>query len=183
MLEYKGGSPCPDPSDLHRRDSPVHEGAAYKNRFYTDEDEDEYRTTSKVGTALAATAAETVKRRKTAAFTFFCHHDPMDTVPLLSFINTPDECAYFFKVRSQHACAGAEPQTPGSVGPGGVFAIIFSVALLVYFLGGVFYQRTVAHARGWRQMPNYSFWAGIWSFIKVSHSQPPSFVRSVSDHR
>jgi cation-dependent mannose-6-phosphate receptor len=37
----------------------------------------------------------------------------------------------------------------------------------VYFLGGVFYQRNVAHARGWRQLPNYSFWAGIGSFVKV----------------
>jgi cation-dependent mannose-6-phosphate receptor len=79
----------------------------------------------------------------------------------------PDECAYFFEVRSQHACPGAEPHKPGSVGPGSVFAIIFFIAVLVYVVGGIFYQRTVAHARGWRQLPNYSLWAGIWSFVKV----------------
>ena len=49
-----------------------------------------------------------------------------------------------------------------------MFAIIGVIAILVYFLGGVFYQRNVAHARGWRQLPNYSMWAGIGSFIKVS---------------
>jgi cation-dependent mannose-6-phosphate receptor len=54
------------------------------------------------------------------------------------------------------------------VGPGAVFAIIGVIAILVYFLGGVFYQRNVAHARGWRQLPNYSFWSGIGNFIKVS---------------
>ena len=46
--------------------------------------------------------------------------------------------------------------------------IIGGIAILVYFLGGVFYQRNVAHARGWRQLPNYSMWAGIGNFIKVS---------------
>jgi hypothetical protein len=30
------------------------------------------------------------------------------------------------------------------------------------------YQRSVAHARGWRQLPNYSFWSGIGGFFSVS---------------
>lgn len=107
------------------------------------------------------------ERRKSATISFLCDHDP-DTPTAFSFIGTdPDQCAYFFEVRSQHACAGAEPHKPGSVGPGSVFAIIFFITVLVYVMGGVFYQRTVAHARGWRQLPNYSLWAGIWSFIKV----------------
>ncbi|KAK4153569.1 mannose-6-phosphate receptor binding domain-containing protein [Chaetomidium leptoderma] len=105
-------------------------------------------------------------RRKSATISFLCDHDP-DTATAFSFVGTgPDECAYFFEVRSRHACAGAEPHKPGSVGPGSVFAIIFFIAVLVYVFGGVFYQRTVAHARGWRQLPNYSLWAGIWSFVK-----------------
>lgn len=80
----------------------------------------------------------------------------------------PDECAYFFEVRSQHACLGADPHQPGSMGPGGVFALILGIALVVYFAGGVFYQRTVAHERGWRQLPNHTLWYGIWEAIKVS---------------
>jgi hypothetical protein len=39
--------------------------------------------------------------------------------------------------------------------------------LAVYLVGGLFYQRTVMHARGWRQLPNYSLWAGIGGFIQV----------------
>lgn len=65
------------------------------------------------------------------------------------------------------ACISTESTKQG-VGPAAVFAIIGVIAILVYFLGGVFYQRNVAHARGWRQLPNYSMWAGIGSFIKVS---------------
>jgi hypothetical protein len=42
------------------------------------------------------------------------------------------------------------------------------IACLVYLIGGCVYQRTVMHARGWRQLPNYSMWAGIGSFISVS---------------
>lgn len=109
------------------------------------------------------------KRRKSATFSFICDHEMMGEKAVVSYIgSTPDECAYFFDVRSSHACAGVEPHKPGSVGPGGVFAIIFFIAVGVYVGGGVFYQRTVAHARGWRQLPNYSLWAGIWSFISVS---------------
>jgi len=105
--------------------------------------------------------------RKSASISFLCDHDP-DTPTAISFaMADPYECAYFFEVRSQHACASAEPHKPGSVGPGSVFAIIFFITVLVYVMGGVFYQRTVAHARGWRQLPNYSMWAGIWSLIKV----------------
>ncbi len=119
------------------------------------------------GKANVAARREKETRRKSATFAFLCDRDPITADATVSFVNTPDECAYFFKVRSQHACAGVEPHKPGSVGPGGVFSIIFFVFLSVYFIGGVFYQRTVTHARGWRQLPNYSLWAGIWSFVKV----------------
>lgn len=43
----------------------------------------------------------------------------------------------------------------------------FLVAFGVYVVGGCFYQRTVMHQRGWRQMPNYSMWAGMVSFVVV----------------
>ncbi|KAL3423610.1 hypothetical protein PVAG01_05357 [Phlyctema vagabunda] len=109
-----------------------------------------------------------VTRRKSTLISFHCEKDPVAQQAPPTFIGTdPDECAYFFEIRSTHACGGAEPTKQG-VGPGAVFAIIGVIAILVYFLGGVFYQRNVAHARGWRQLPNYSMWAGIGNFIKVS---------------
>ena len=110
-------------------------------------------------------------RQKSTTISFHCEKDPTVTQPVFSFVGTdPDECNYMFDVRSQVACGGSAPAKQG-VGPGAVFSIMGVIAILVYFLGGVFYQRNVAHARGWRQLPNYSMWAGIGSFIKVSSLQ------------
>ncbi|ATZ54620.1 Bcmrl1 [Botrytis cinerea B05.10] len=124
-------------------------------------------------------------RRKSSIISFHCEKDPLATASA-SYVGTdPEECAYFFEVRSQAACGGSEPAKQ-TVGPGAVFAIIGVIAILVYFLGGVFYQRNVAHARGWRQLPNYSFWASIGDFIKVSckkclmRSAPQLFPRVAS---
>jgi len=172
VLQYTGGSPC-GASDKHKR-SGVHEGARYKYHDYDDEEEDESeaRRSSKDEDddedkdKQKEKEKEKALRHKSATISFLCDHDP-DTPTAFSFVGTdPDECAYFFEVRSQHACAGAEPHKPGSVGPGSVFAIIFFITVLVYVVGGVFYQRTVTHARGWRQLPNYSLWSGIWGFVK-----------------
>ncbi|KAK4225189.1 mannose-6-phosphate receptor binding domain-containing protein [Podospora fimiseda] len=173
VLQYTGGSPCGE-SDKEKRG--VHNGATYrgyddedeedselsrqskdkdKHKHKDEDDEDEDKDKKK----------EKTVRRKSATISFLCDHDP-DTPTAASFVGVdPDECAYFFEVRSRHACAMADAHKPGSVGPGSVFAIIFFIAVLVYVMGGVFYQRNVAHARGWRQLPNYSLWAGIWSFL------------------
>ncbi|KAK3295440.1 mannose-6-phosphate receptor binding domain-containing protein [Chaetomium fimeti] len=192
VLQYTGGSPCGTSDKSKDKRASVHEGARYKHYEFDDEDEeldpkkpnddeededgdgekdedekkgdDEDEDKEKEGEKEKEKGDNT--RRKSATISFLCDHDP-DTPTAFSFVGTdPDECAYFFEVRSQHACAGAEPHKPGSVGPGSVFAIIFFITVLVYVVGGIFYQRTVAHARGWRQLPNYSLWAGIWSFIK-----------------
>ena len=48
---------------------------------------------------------------------------------------------------------------------GGVFTVIVLIAVAVYLLGGIAYQRTVMHQRGWRQLPNYALWAGIFGFV------------------
>ncbi|KAK3358058.1 mannose-6-phosphate receptor binding domain-containing protein [Lasiosphaeria hispida] len=191
VLQYSGGSPCGLSDDKSKdKRGGVHEGAAY--RPYDNEDDEEPKPKSKDSDKVTEkdkekekekekdkgkekeTAKEKEKgkekaktaRRKSATISFLCDRDP-EIPTAASFIGTdPDECAYFFEVRSQHACAGVEPHKPGSVGPGSVFAIILLIAVLVYVVGGVFYQRTVAHARGWRQLPNYSLWSGIWGFVK-----------------
>jgi cation-dependent mannose-6-phosphate receptor len=189
VLQYTGGSPCGSSDKNKDKRASVHEGARYKHYEFDDDededldpkkpkddddeggeddkkDEDKNKDEDKDEDKDKEKEKDT-KRRKSATISFLCDHDP-DTPTAFSFVGTdPDECAYFFEVRSQHACAGAEPHKPGSVGPGSVFAIIFFITVLVYVVGGIFYQRTVAHARGWRQLPNYSLWAGIWSFIQV----------------
>ncbi|KAK4172517.1 mannose-6-phosphate receptor binding domain-containing protein [Triangularia setosa] len=185
VLQYSGGSPCglSDEEGKEKRWE-VHEGATYKYHEYDDDeesedsesrrssrdkddndDDDDDDSSRKDKNKEKEKEKAKTQRRKSAIFSFLCDRDP-DTPTAASFVGTdPDECAYFFEVRSMHACSIAEPHKPGSVGPGSVFAIIFFIAVLVYVVGGIFYQRTVAHARGWRQLPNYSLWAGIWSFI------------------
>ncbi|CAN8097103.1 unnamed protein product [Discula destructiva] len=174
VLQYAGGSPCGvSSSSTQTKGSSSRPDAAY--RSYDDEATSPTGSgsTSKSGSAGTYTSAlDTVRitkddvHRKSATFAFRCDRDSVTSTATISFVGAdPDECNYMFVVRSQHACAGVEPHKPGSVGPGGVFAIIMIITIIVYFLGGVFYQRNVANARGWRQLPNYTFWAGIWSFV------------------
>jgi cation-dependent mannose-6-phosphate receptor len=164
VLQYTGGSPCGEgTSRRNQKRSPgsVHPGASYRYNDYSDEAENDMR-------ANEDEKSDGDQRRKSTIISFLCDSSQVAAEASISFVGTdPDECAYFFEARSVHACVGAEPHKPGSIGPGGIFLLIFVIALLVYFMGGVFYQRTVGNARGWRQLPNYSLWAGIWSFISV----------------
>jgi cation-dependent mannose-6-phosphate receptor len=163
VLQYTGGSPCGGKSSSKR------EPTASMDERSPDAKLDPHPQDIE---SLGAADDDSTTRRKSTIISFLCDHDPANTQASISFVGTdPDECAYFFEARSSHACAQAEPHKPGSVGPGSVFGLILVIAVLVYVLGGVFYNRTVAHARGWRQLPNYSLWAGIWSFISVGPSQ------------
>jgi len=152
VLQYTDGSPCGE----------------NKKRSKWDDDEDEKK--------------ESGSRKKSTIISFHCNEDPLAKDAVASFVGTDlEECSYHFEVLSKAACITAEPAKQ-SVGPGAVFGIIGVIAILVYFLGGVFYQRNVAHARGWRQLPNYSMWAGIGSFIKdtfiIATSSCASFMPS-----
>ena len=147
VLQYTGGSPCGKGKKRSTREA---------KPSWADEDDDDEEEDDKT------------TRRKSTIISFHCDKDPLAKEATTTFVGTdPEECSYHFEVLSQAACGGSEPAKQG-VGPGAVFAIIGVIAILVYFLGGVFYQRNVAHARGWRQLPNYSFWSGIGGFIKVS---------------
>ncbi|RBQ83326.1 hypothetical protein VDGD_09748 [Verticillium dahliae] len=158
VLQYTGGSPC-------GADKPKD-----NNKTKREDSHDSYKGFAGEKLAEATDSGDEKKnkpvRRKSATLSFHCEPEQLAGQIGVSFVSTdPEECAYFFEIRSAHACARAEPHQPGSVGPGSVFAIIFAIAVLVYFGGGVFYNRTVEHARGWRQLPNYTLWAGIWNFI------------------
>ncbi|KAJ8108917.1 hypothetical protein ONZ43_g6279 [Nemania bipapillata] len=172
VLQYTGGSPCGKKSRSRSLSSrgAIHAGTSYRD-YENEEEEDEPPSKDKdegdasKGKDDDEEEEDDVRRKSTTIF-FSCDRDTLGGLAQVSFIAVdPEECNYVFKVKSAHACAGAEPHKPGSVGPGSVFAIILVVAVLVYLLGGVFYNRTVGNARGWRQLPNYSMWASVWSFI------------------
>lgn len=188
VLQYTYGSPCgpdadTDSKSLFERD--------WDNSNYEDEDEYNDRDISDITSETEAEErfqyhdvdiitdddddnSDTNKKkkpksspmRKSATISFHCERDPLKSLAAVSFIGTdPYQCAYFFEVRSPYACAGSEPVELGGVGPGGVFGIIGLIAVVVYFAGGVVYNRNVAHQRGWRQLPNYGMWAGLGGFM------------------
>ncbi|MBE7181261.1 MAG: hypothetical protein INR71_08645 [Terriglobus roseus] len=154
LLNYTMGSPCPD---LDEDGQPIPDrrlGA----REIVDDDGDDDRHKSKQAT-----------RRKSTIMTFTCDTSPLlSNRPAISFLGTTDHCTYVFEVRGRHACGGTtQSHESGTLGPGGVFLVISGIALLVYVIGGVVYQRNVMHQRGWRQLPHYAMWASIFGFISV----------------
>ena len=169
VLQYTGGSPCGEPKKVRdKRTFEVHDGAAYKYADFANEEEGDEQMSTFDMLYDNDTKKGDGKWRKSMSVSFLCDRDPVGEKLSIAFVGTdPHECAYFFEARTIHACPTAEKHKPGSVGPGSVFVIILVIAMLVYLVGGVFYQRTVAHARGWRQLPNYSLWAGTWNFISV----------------
>lgn len=129
------------------------------------------------------------ERRKSSIISFQCERDALAPKAQVSFVGaSQDECTYFFEARSMAACGGVN-ETEQTLGPGGVFGVMYAqgssgyrdqsrtmantygsamIAAAVYLLGGIAYQRTVMHQRGWKQLPNYSTWAGIGNFLYVS---------------
>jgi cation-dependent mannose-6-phosphate receptor len=146
ILNYTQGSPCPD---LDSEGNPVDIVSLHGD---------------------ASAAAKASKRRKSTLFTFACDTSPLlSGRPAVNFLGSPDHCTYVFEVRSRYACGGTtQSEEKGTLGPGAVFGLIAGIAMLVYLIGGIVYQRNVLHQRGWRQLPNYAMWAGIFSFFSVS---------------
>ena len=151
-MNYTDGSPCDDgPSSLSTRREKDHD------KDDDDDDRKHHKTPSKAH-----------PRRKSTLISFHCDRDSLAPKAHISFIGaSPDLCTYFFEARSVAACGGIIAAQQ-SLGPGGVFGVIALIAAAVYLLGGIAYQRTVMHQRGWRQLPNYVLWAGIGGFLSVS---------------
>ncbi|EPS42832.1 hypothetical protein H072_3215 [Dactylellina haptotyla CBS 200.50] len=156
VLEYTGGSLCPK---LDAQGVPI-EGKDNEDGF-----------------------------RKGAILSFTCDRELIGPATI-SFVGQQNECSYWFDVRTSSACATVKQQP---LGPVSIFSIMYAppiptllfrvsgssqtnkfalvlrflVALLVYFIGGCFYQRTVLHARGWRQIPHWQTWLGALNLIWV----------------
>lgn len=154
ILNYTGGSLCPSASNSARAE-PVS----------LDDGENNDNAAKSPTNSPAKRSSELSERRKTTIISLLCESDPLAKTSV-SFIAAVDACTYFFEGRSPHACGGVH-QEAQTLGPGGVFSVIAMIAVLVYFAGGCVYQRTVMHQRGWRQLPNYSMWAGIGAFFAV----------------
>ena len=157
-MNYTDGSPCGEDSDrlLPRKLNGDDDHEKGDNR----DDEKAHKPSSD----------KEPPRRKATIISFICDRDSLAPKVHLSFLGTLDECTYSFEARSMAACGGIiDPQQ--SLGPGGVFGVIALIAAAVYVLGGIAYQRTVMHQRGWRQLPNYTLWAGMCGFVNVNISK------------
>lgn len=154
IMNYTDGSPCDDSSDH------------LLPRKLNGDDDDEDNDRDDDRKPHKGSSDREPARRKSTLIAFSCDRDSLAPKAHVLFLGTLDECTYSFEVRSMAACGGViDPQQ--SLGPGGVFGVIALIAAAVYLLGGIAYQRTVMHQRGWRQLPNYTLWAGIFAFIHV----------------
>ncbi|KAK5095948.1 Cation-independent mannose-6-phosphate receptor CI-MPR [Lithohypha guttulata] len=154
LLNYTNGSPCPE---LDEYGDPVIESRSLLN----------VREIVGGGNGSGRGSKSKPFRRKSTLLSFICDTSPaLSTTPRINFVGTMDHCTYTFEIRSRYACAGATPShEKGSLGPAGVFGMILAIGVLAYLVGGIVYQRNVMHQRGWRQLPNYGLWAGIWDFF------------------
>lgn len=161
VMNYTEGSPCDD-STKHSR------GIIDDDDDDDNDDDEDNDGDDKHGKKghKSPSKGSGPSRRKSTIISLLCDRDSLASKASIAFVGaSPDECTYFFEVRSAAACGGVSQETQ-SVGPGGVFGIILLIAAAVYLFGGIAYQRTVMHQRGWRQLPNYNIWAGMASFAK-----------------
>jgi cation-dependent mannose-6-phosphate receptor len=171
ILNYTGGSLCP--SIKSKRDQPANLPREIIKDPDDDDDEDDKPKKKKPSEDKDKDDKDKEEkdkdkhaRRKTTIISLLCDSDPLAKTSV-SFVAAVDDCTYFFEGRSPHACGGLHKEQQ-ALGPSGVFGVIALIAVLVYLVGGCVYQRTVMHQRGWRQLPNYAMWAGIYRFVAVS---------------
>lgn len=190
-LNYTNGSPCDSPSTHDRRklkhddddddDDDEDDKKKKGDKKKADEDEDDDRKSHK---SKSAKGDDNI-RRKSTLISLACDQNLPLGKAHISFIgSSPDQCTYFFRAKTMAACGGVK-EPPTGLGAGGVFFVMYTcgpttsvqvlkltlnysflIFLAVYVLGGIAYQRTVQHQRGWRQLPNYNVWASIFSVLR-----------------
>jgi len=109
--------------------------------------------------------------RRTTTLSFQCDREVFQRAAI-SFVSAPNDCSYFFDVRTAYACPTVQLQ---AAGPFAIFGVILLVAMLVYCIGGCVYQRIVLHARGLRQIPHFQ---AITNAITMFTVSIPSFCLS-----
>ncbi|KAF2016408.1 mannose 6-phosphate receptor domain-containing protein [Aaosphaeria arxii CBS 175.79] len=159
ILNYTGGSLCPS-SKSKREPGPI--DLASRAIIGDDDPDDKDKDNEDEDAPKKKPVYD--GRRKSTVISLLCEKDPLAKTAI-SFVAAVDDCVYFFEGRSPYACGGVHVEEQ-ALGPSGVFGVIALIAVLVYFVGGCVYQRTVMHQRGWRQLPNYHMWAGIWGFLR-----------------
>lgn len=170
VLNYTDGSPCEDDAEGQGKRSPhlVQDLMRVKREIIGDDDDDDHKKKKDKDKDEKKDKKTSTGRRKSTVISMLCDKDPLAPTLQLSFVGTMDQCTYFFEGRSNAACATANTTKSGSLNPSGVFGVIATIAIIVYFVGGCVYNRAVLQQRGWQQVPNYNMWASIFGFFRVS---------------
>ncbi|CAG8736135.1 23927_t:CDS:2 [Gigaspora margarita] len=100
---------------------------------------------------------------RTSLIRFICDQTVDKTNPP-KLINVFNDCAFWFEWRTPIACPTKIVDSQSAIS---VFFTILGIALAVYFIGGVIYNRIVYNASGVRQIPHWEFWRDAFDFIKV----------------
>ncbi|KAI4177127.1 MAG: hypothetical protein LQ343_000609 [Gyalolechia ehrenbergii] len=167
-LNYTNGSPCNSPLTHDRRNLKHNDDDDDED---DDDDDDDDKKKGDDDDEKKSHKGKSSKghddvRRKSTLISFACDPNLPEGKAHVSFVgSSPDQCAYFFRAKTMSACGGVT-DPPTGLGAGGVFGVILVIFLAVYLLGGIAYQRTVMHQRGWRQLPNYTVWATIGSLLR-----------------
>ncbi|KAI4087936.1 MAG: hypothetical protein LQ344_006415 [Seirophora lacunosa] len=166
-LNYTNGSPCDSPSTHDKRKLKHHDDDDDDDDDEDKDDDDKKKDDDdKKSHKEKSSKGDDDVRRKSTLISLACDPNLPSGKAHISFVgSSPDQCTYFFRAKTMAACGGVgEP--PTGLGAGGVFGVILIIFLAVYLLGGIAYQRTVMHQRGWRQLPNYNVWASIFSILR-----------------
>ena len=144
ILNYTDGSPCTGGSNNRRsakladdyHESSTHNDTKSKGKHDDEEDEDEDGEGKEKDDNKDKDRDDddeddnrsprkgSRSRRKSTVISFLCDRDPLKADAAVAFVAaSPDQCTYFFEVRSPAACGGSESSKSG-LGPGGVFGIM-----------------------------------------------------------
>jgi len=69
-----------------------------------------------------------------------------------------EDCHYLFELGHSMACEKKSTSDDTTLSAGSVICIVLACIVGVYLLVGSLYMRCIAGAKGWKQIPNYSFW-------------------------
>ena len=116
VLHYTDGSPCDSPPRSKRAASP--------SPRRDDDDDEKHRPSKNPKGGSDRHKPNSPTHRKSTLISLLCDRDPLAPQASVAFIGvSPDECAYFFEVRSAAACGGVSDARQ-SLGPGGVFGVM-----------------------------------------------------------
>ncbi|KAL9599347.1 MAG: hypothetical protein Q9219_003880 [cf. Caloplaca sp. 3 TL-2023] len=176
-LNYTNGSPCDSPS-THARRKLKHDHDEDDEDDEKDDDKKKDEDEDKKSHKDKSSKDDDNVRRKSTLISLACDQNLPTGKAHVTFVGTsPDQCAYFFRAKTMAACGGVK-EPPTGLGAGGVFGVMHQfykltvrpcsliIFLAVYLIGGIVYQRTVMHQRGWRQLPNYTVWASVGSLLR-----------------